>query len=399
MLRKILLSSSLTISLLSATTIDELVKNSFENNYDLKSLDKSIKIAEHQIELSKNWQNPVLSFGANDLWLNDLSSRDKEAMQASFIGISQVIPTGSKLDIKESIAKKNKNIKIEDLEDKKLELESKIYEYAYNIVILEEKYKLLDSYLANIKKLESLYTSLNKYQKATQNEILNSQISSLNINLEKQKLKTMIDNSYLKLEQITYLKIDHIDEKIDIRKVDLSVENEDHPKFKILEEGAKKSQDLANLEGAKKIPDVQLNVAYFQRDEKFNDYVNMSISIPLPIYNTENTARIEAKIDANEKSDKLEQLKHNFSIQTGMLKNSLNNSYENYQLIQKEIIPLKQKIQKNIENYNSFELIKPQESITNLNELITYETKALDELQKYYESYSQLLYFTNKGIK
>ena len=399
MLKKILLSSSLTISLLSATTIDELVKNSFENNYDLKSLDKSIKIAEHQIELSKNWQNPVLSFGANDLWLNDLSSRDKEAMQASFIGISQVIPTGSKLDIKESIAKKDKNIKIEDFEDKKLELESKIYEYAYNILILEEKYKLLDSYLANVKKLESLYTSLNKYQKATQNEILNSQISSLNINLEKQKLKTMIDNSYLKLEQITYLKIDHIDDKIDIKKVDLSVENEEHPKFKILEEGAKKSQDLASLEGAKKIPDVQFNVAYFQRDEKFNDYVNMSISIPLPIYNTENTARIEAKIDANEKNDKLEQLKHNFSIQTGMLKNSLNNSYENYQLIQKEIIPLKQKIQKNIENYNSFELIKPQESITNLNELITYETKALDELQKYYESYSQLLYFTNKGIK
>lgn len=399
MLKRILLSSSLTISLLSATTIDELVKNSFENNYDLKSLDKSIKIAEHQIELSKNWQNPVLSFGANDLWLNDLSSRDKEAMQASFIGISQVIPTGSKLDIKESIAKKDKNIKIEDFEDKKLELESKIYEYAYNILILEEKYKLLDSYLANVKKLESLYTSLNKYQKATQNEILNSQISSLNINLEKQKLKTMIDNSYLKLEQITYLKIDHIDEKIDIRKVDLTVENEEHPKFKILEEGAKKSQDLANLEGAKKIPDVQFNVAYFQRDDKFNDYVNMSISIPLPIYNTENTARIEAKIDANEKNDKLEQLKHNFSIQTGMLKNSLNNSYENYELIQKEIIPLKQKIQRNIENYNSFELIKPQESITNLNELITYETKALDELQKYYESYSQLLYFTNKGIK
>jgi outer membrane protein, heavy metal efflux system len=399
MLKKILLSSSLTISLLSATTIDELVKNSFENNYDLKSLDKSIKIAEHQIELSKNWQNPVLSFGANDLWLNDLSSRDKEAMQASFIGISQVIPTGSKLDIKESIAKKDKNIKIEDLEDKKLELESKIYEYAYNIVILEEKYKLLDSYQANVKKLESLYTSLYKYQKATQNEILNSQISSLNINLEKQKLKTMIDNSYLKLEQITYLKIDHIDEKIDIRKVDILVEDSEHPKFKILEEGAKKSQDLANLEGAKKIPDVQFNVAYFQRDDKFNDYVNLSISIPLPIYNTENTARIEAKIDANEKNDKLEQLKHNFSIQTGMLKNSLNNSYDNYELIQKEIIPLKQKIQKNIENYNSFELIKPQESITNLNELITYETKALDELQKYYESYSQLLYFTNKGIK
>lgn len=396
---KIILTSSLTLSLLSAISIDELVNSTFENSYDLKSVEKSIEVANHQISIAKKWQNPILSMGINDLWINDFSSRNKEAMQASFIGISQVIPTGDKLEIKEKIASKEKNIKFYDFEDKKLELESKINELVYNILLAEEKYRLLEEFEKNLEKLESLYGSLYKYQKATQNEILNSQISSLNINLEKQKLKTMIDNSYLKLEQITYLKIDHIDEKIDIRKVDLSVENEEHPKFKILEEGAKKSQDLANLEGAKKIPDVQFNVAYFQRDEKFNDYVNMSISIPLPIYNTENTARIEAKIDANEKSDKLEQLKHNFSIQTGMLKNSLNNSYENYQLIQKEIIPLKQKIQKNIENYNSFELIKPQESITNLNELITYETKALDELQKYYESYSQLLYFTNKGIK
>jgi outer membrane protein, heavy metal efflux system len=399
MLKKILLSSSLAISLLSATTIDELVKNSFENNYDLKSLEKSINIANHQISLSKNWQNPILSFGANDLWINDLSARDKEAMQASFIGISQVIPTASKLDIKESIAKNDKNIKIEDLEDKKLELESKIYEYAYDILISEEKYKLLDSYEQNIKKLESLYTSLYKYQKATQNEIINSQISSLNINLEKQKLKNLIDNFYLKLEQITYLKIDHIDEKIDIKKIDLLFDNEEHPKFKILEESAKKSNKIAKLESAKKIPDVQVSLAYFQRDDKFNDYVNVAFSIPLPIYNTENTAKLQAKMDANETNDKLEQLKHNFLLQTQMLKNSLNNSYENYKLIQQEIIPLKQKIQKNIENYNSFELIKPQESISNLNELISYETKALDELQKYYENYSQLLYFTNKGIK
>lgn len=399
MLKTILLSSSLAISLLNATTIDELVKNSFDSNYDLKSLDKSIQIANHQIELSKNWQNPILSFGANDLWINDLSSRNKEAMQASFVGISQVIPTASKLDIKESIAKNDKNIKVEDLEDKKLELESKIYEYAYNILISEEKYKLLDSYEQNVKKLESLYTSLYKYQKATQNEIINSQISSLNINLEKQKLKNLIDNFYLKLEQITYLKIDHIDEKIDIKKIDLLLNNTEHPKFKILEESAKKSNEIAKLESAKKIPDVQVSLAYFQRDDKFNDYVNVAVSIPLPIYNTENTAKLQAKVDANETNDKLEQLKHNFLLQTQMLKNSLNNSYENYKLIQQEIIPLKQKIQKNIENYNSFELIKPQESITNLNELITYETKALDELQKYYENYSQLLYFTNKGIK
>ena len=398
-MKKILLCSSLTVCLLSAVTIDELVKNTNENNYDLKSIDKSINIANHQISLSKKWQNPVLSLGLNDLWLNDLSSRDKEAMQASFIGLSQVIPTGSKLEIKEKIAQKDRNIQILNLEDKKLELESKVYEYVYTILLLERKYKLLESYEQNIKKLETLFTSLYQYQKVTQNEILNSQISALDISLQKQNLKNMIDNSYLKLEQITYTKIDKIEENIDIKKINLLSINQEHPKFKTLEEMANKSKNMADLEAEKKIPDVMLNVAYFQRDSKFNDYVNVSVSFPLPIYDTENTARLQAKMNMNETNDKLEQLKHNFSMQSEILKNSLNSSYTNYYLIEEKIIPIKEKIQTNIETYTSFDKIKPQESIKNLNELISYETKAIDELQKYYEAYSQLLYFTNKGIK
>ncbi len=398
-MKKILLCFSLTVCLLSAVTIDELVKNTNENNYDLKSIDKSIEVANHQISLSKKWQNPTLSLGLNDLWLNDLSSRDKEAMQASFIGLSQIIPTGSKLEIKEKIAQKDRNIQILNLEDKKLELESKVYEYVYTILLLEKKYNLLESYEQNIKKLEALFTSLYKYQKVTQNEILNSQISALDIGLQKQNLKNMIDNSYLKLEQITYTKIDKIDENIDIKKINLLTINQEHPKFKTLEEMANKSKNMADLEAEKKIPDLMLNVAYFQRDSKFNDYVNVSVSFPLPIYDTENTARLQAKMNMNETNDRLEQLKHNFSMQGEILKNSLNSSYTNYYLIEEKIIPIKEKIQKNIETYNSFDKIKPQESIKNLNELISYETKAIDELQKYYEAYSALLYFTNKGIK
>lgn len=397
-MKKVLLGLSFSICLLSAVTIDELVKNTNEHNYDLKSIDKSIGIANYQILLSKKWQNPMLSIGLNDLWINDLTTRDKEAMQASFIGFSQVIPTGSKLEIKEKIAQKDRNIQILNLEDKKLELESKIYEYVYTILLLEKKYELLESYEQNITKLEKLFTSLYKYQKASLNEILNTQISALDIDLQKQNLKNMIDNFYLKLEQITYTKIDKINENINIKKINLLDINNDHPKFKSLEEMSNKSKNMALFESEKKIPDLTLNVAYFQRDEKFNDYVNVSVSFPLPIYNTENTARLQANMNMNEINDNLEQLKHNFKIQSEILKNTTNNSYENYKLIEEKIIPIKEKIQENIETYNSFDKIKPQESIKNLNELIVYETKAIDELQKYYEAYSQLIYFTNKGI-
>ena len=394
---RILLSSFLASSLLSAVTIDELVKNSFEKNYDLKSLNKSIQVANEQIKVSKNWENPMLAFKTNNIGLNKPLSNQKEYG----VELSQVIPIGNRLDIEKSIAQKDRNIKEFDLEDKKLELESKIYEYSYNILILEKRYKLIENYLKNIEKLEELYSSLYKYQKASLNEVLNTKVSYLDLKLELDNLKTMIDNLYLNLELISYEKVQTIDENLDIKEINKASINQEliitHPKVKTLEEDSSKYKEMASLEEAKKYSNVTLRVEYMQNDEQ--DYGNITVGIPLPLYKTENINALKAKLNSNETNDKLDSFIHNLSLQINIYLNNLNQSARNYKLIQKEIIPLKQKIQTNIENYNSFELVKPEESINNLNELITYETKALDEALKYYESYSQLIYFTNKGLK
>ena len=394
---RILLSSFLASSLLSAVTIDELVKNSFEKNYDLKSLNKSIQVANEQIKVSKNWENPMLAFKTNNIGLNKPLSNQKEYG----IELSQVIPIGSRLDIEESIALKDRNIKEFDLEDKKLELESKIYEYSYNILILEKRYKLIENYLKNIEKLQELYSSLYKYEKASLNEVLNTKVSYLDLKLELDNLKTMIDNLYLNLELISYEKVQNIDENIDIKEINKASINQEfnlsHPKVQTLQEDSLKYKDMANLEEAKKYSNVTLSVEYMQNQEQ--DYANITVGIPLPLYKTENVNALKAKLNSNETNDKLDSFLHNLSLQSDIYLNNLNQSARNYRLIQKEIIPLKQKIQENIENYNSFDMVKPQESINNINELITYETKALDEALKYYESYSQLIYFTNKGLK
>lgn len=394
---RILLSSFLASSLLSAVTIDELVKNSFEKNYDLKSLNKSIQVASAQIKVSKNWENPMLEFKTYNIGLNKPLSNQKEYG----VELSQVIPIGNRLDIEKSIAQKDRNIKEFDLEDKKLELESKIYEYSYNILILEKRYKLIENYLKNIEKLEELYSSLYKYEKASLNEVLNTKVSYLDLKLELDNLKTMIDNLYLNLELISYEKVQNIDENIDIKEINKASINQElvitHPKVKTLEEDSSKYKEMASLEEAKKYSNVTLSVEYMQNAEQ--DYGNVSVGIPLPLYKTENINALKAKLNSNETNDKLDSFTHNLSLQSDIYLNNLNQSARNYRLIQKEIIPLKQKIQENIENYNSFDMVKPQESIENLNELIKYETKALDEALKYYESYSQLIYFTNRGLK
>ncbi|MCT7565180.1 TolC family protein [Aliarcobacter butzleri] len=393
---KILFSSSLVISLLGAVSIDELVNDSFEKNYDIKSLEKSIEIANHQIAIAKNWENPMIAFKTNEIMFDKPLSNQKEYG----VELSQAIPIGRKLDIEENIAKNDRNIQIYSLEDKKLELESKIYEYSYNILIFEKRYELLNTYQKNLKKLENLNTLLQKYEKATLNEVIDSQISSLDLKLEQENLKNSIDNLYLNLEQITYKKVDSITQNLDIKRIDKEKATSNlssHPQVKTLEENSTKYSQMASLEDAKRFSSVTLSLEYMQNKEQ--DYANVTVAIPLPIYKTENVNRIKAKLNANETNDKLDSLLHNLSLETQIYVNNLNQNVRNYEVIQKEIIPLKQKIQKNIENYNSFEKSNPQDSIKNLNELITYELKALDEVQKYYENYSKLLYYSNKGIK
>ncbi|MDN5125391.1 TolC family protein [Aliarcobacter butzleri] len=393
---KILFSSSLVISLLGAVSIDELVNDSFEKNYDIKSLEKSIEIANHQIAIAKNWENPMIAFKTNEIMFDKPLSNQKEYG----VELSQAIPIGKKLDIEENIAKNDRNIQIYSLEDKKLELESKIYEYSYNILIFEKRYEFLNTYQKNLKKLENLNTLLQKYEKATLNEVIDAQISSLDLKLEQENLKNSIDNLYLNLEQITYKKVDSITQNLDIKRVDKEKATSNlssHPQVKTLEENSTKYSQMASLEDAKKFSSVTLSLEYMQNKEQ--DYGNVTVAIPLPIYKTENVNRIKAKLNANETNDKLDSLLHNLSLETQIYVNNLNQNVRNYEVIQKEIIPLKQKIQKNIENYNSFEKSNPQDSIKNLNELITYELKALDEVQKYYENYSKLLYYSNKGIK
>lgn len=399
MFNKTLLLGFLLISSSNAEMLDEIVNKAYSNNYDLKSIEKSIQLSDENIKLAKKWQNPVLSLGINDIWFNDVFSRDNEPMQTQYIGISQVIPVGNKLQIKEDIQKKDKQINKYIFEDKKLQLKANIYELSLNILILEKKYTLLNNYQNNLSKLQKLYMGLYKYGKATQNEILNTKIANSNINLQKQNIKNNIDNLYLKLEEITYEKIDSINSEIVMEKIALEKSFTNHPKLKILNEKNKKFNKISALELEKERSDIKVNVAYFNRDEKYNDYANISVNIPLSVYKTEKVKALKAKIEAKRALVDIERLKQNFKTKVNILENNMNNSRQNYELIKKSIIPLKRKIQKNLENYNSFDMVKPDVSIKNLNELISYEIKALNEKQKYYTNISKSIYYVQRLSK
>lgn len=396
-MKKVVFTSLIFASYLFGTSIENIVQKSLQNNFDIKSLENSIEIANFQIKQAKNWENPMISFKANDIMLNKNYVNNQKEYG---IELSQAIPIGKKLELEESIAKKDKLLKEQTLQDIKLEFESKIYLYSYTILILENRLKLLNEYQKNLNRLEELYTKLYSYDKVSLNEILNTQISKYDLQIKINELQTTKDNLYLNLEQISYEKIDKIDDSLvlkDINRQQIEEQLIFHPKIQTLQTTSQKYKDTAQLEDAKKFSSVTLALEYMQNKEQ--DYANITMSMPLPIYNTENINKLKANLNTNETNNKLDSQIHNLRLQTKIYLNNLEQYKTNYKILQEKIVPTKQKIQKILEEFVGFDKESLKDNLNSLNELIDYEMKASEQLEKYFENYSELIYYSNKGVK
>ena len=396
-MKKVVFTSLIFASYLFGTSIENIVQKSLQNNFDIKSLENSIEIANFQIKQAKNWENPMISFKANDIMLNKNYLNNQKEYG---IELSQAIPIGKKLELEESIAKKDKLLKEQTLQDIKLEFESKIYLYSYTILILENRLKLLNEYQKNLNHLEELYTKLYSYDKVSLNEILNTQISKYDLQMKINELQTTKDNLYLSLEQISYEKIDKIDDNLvlkDINRQQIEEQLIFHPKIQTLQTTSQKYKDTAQLEDAKKFSSITLALEYMQNKEQ--DYANITMSMPLPIYNTENINKLKANLNTNETNNKLDSQIHNLRLQTKIYLNNLEQYKTNYKILQEKIVPIKQKIQKVLEEFVGFDKESLKENLNSLNELIDYEMKASEQLEKYFENYSELIYYSNKGVK
>ena len=396
-MKKVVFTSLIFASYLFGTSIENIVQKSLQNNFDIKSLENSIEIANFQIKQAKNWENPMISFKANDIMLNKNYLNNQKEYG---IELSQAIPIGKRLELEESIAKKDKLLKEQTLQDIKLEFESKIYLYSYTILILENRLKLLNEYQKNLNRLEELYTKLYSYDKVSLNEILNTQISKYDLQMKINELQTTKDNLYLSLEQISYEKIDKIDDSLVLKNINKQQIEElliFHPKIQTLQTTSQKYKDTAQLEDAKKFSSITLALEYMQNKEQ--DYANITMSMPLPIYNTENINKLKANLNTNETNNKLDSQIHNLRLQTKIYLNNLEQYKTNYKILQEKIVPIKQKIQKVLEEFVGFDKESLKENLNSLNELIDYEMKASEQLEKYFENYSELIYYSNKGVK
>jgi len=268
----------------------ELTSLAYEHNYELKALEAEVQALEKEVDISKIWENPMLSLGVNDIFLNEPLTRNKEA-QNEAISLSQKIPTGGKLDIKESIA-------LQDLAIKKLELRAKKLEMQREIGVLEQSYIRINQDLALVNKYEKVLEDLKNAHLAYNTtsahyvDTLNNAILQKNLAIEKKTLLRDKASIARKLESIIVAHVPEMSAHEGLLPYTLSDEEkllEKSPKLQA--QNIQSNKELLNLryEKANKTPDVTVSVGYNRRESR-NDYAFLSFSVPLPIYGKENAS-------------------------------------------------------------------------------------------------------------
>ncbi len=273
-----------------------LLSLAYEHNHELKALESEIGALEKEVDISTIWENPTLSLGVNDIFLREPLVRGQE-MQNEAISLSQKIPLGGKLGIKESIA-------LQDVAIKKLEYMTKKLEMQQEIALLEKNYERVLSDMALVEKYEKILEDLRNAHLAynTTNahyvDTLNNTILQKSLMIEKKSLYKEKASIERKLESIiatTLPTLTPANKPLNYGLVNEEKLLDKAPKLQL--KNLQSTKELLNLkyEKATKIPDVMVSIGYNRRQSR-DDYAFIGFEIPLPIYGKEGLSIQKAQL-------------------------------------------------------------------------------------------------------
>ena len=370
-----------------AEDIDTLIQKAYENSFSLKVMQKDVQINQDSVKSADSWDNPVLSAGITDVMLDDISDRSLEPMQTQFVAFSQMISLSNKKSISKTIAEDFTTLSKLRIEDKKAQIASKITLLAYQSVIIDERLKLISQKRRNLKKIK-------KFQRAYQQ----SETNLLDVDLKLLKLQNIEETLLYKKEEIKqsiekFTVTPVLDINLSLKPKTLQpIEIEDHPKAALLKQRIILQQNKADLQKAKKTPDLKVSGGYYQRDAR-DDYLNLSFSIPLLIRGKEDIEISKAKLAVLRTKEELNQLKNSFEKEIKTLLKKFDSSMNIYHRFIKELIPKQRKITRLLKTKNRVGKADMIQVIKSQNLTLALRELSLDALSSHFRAYSKLRYY------
>lgn len=282
---RILLFIFLFLHNIYGDTLEQIIETALRNNPSLKSISEKIDANSFKIDSSDSLQNPEISLTTNTL-------ESSQAMSQTNITLKQKIPYLSKLSNKKEVAKADTNILFTSLDKAKSSLVYEIKSTAYKIWEIKEIYKSIEEYEKLVKKsikLSESYSSVNNSQHI---DIMNAELSLLELKVKKSELSSQIDSLYANLSYLCASDIKNLEISLSIK--DIPTQNELRETLKnnfdieLKNKEIQKQKTNVNLADVNGYPDFMLIGGYSYRSE-FDNFFNIGIGVTLPIYGKESS--------------------------------------------------------------------------------------------------------------
>lgn len=286
----IILYILLTLSIVQAQSIEQLIKQSLRKHPSLQTIEYRLSLMDERIAISQNLSNPELSFSINDIQFGDFYSRDLEPMQYQAINFKQKFPWFGKLDARKTYMQTQRSFILNSYESAKVKLAEEIRMTAYTLKELEERIKILNRYKAVAQQNIELYTSYASTQISSHTNSMSASLMLSKIKVRSQRYKAILKTQKAKLKYLVQSNVNTISNPLTINKP-RSLQNylsrlHNNPKYHMTQSQKNIASANKAIQDLKITPDPYVNVGYFNRQE-FPDYASVTVGFSLPLYGTE----------------------------------------------------------------------------------------------------------------
>ena len=303
-MKKTTIILALSLSL-QAQTLQETIDYSIQNNYQLQILEEESSIVLEQKEIVSLWDDPVLKAGINDLQSDKPFSRNVEAMQNQFVGLSQTIPLSKKLEVASQIEDEKVNVLEQRAEALKVNIAFGIRKAFITAANSKSTLSILDEYIAFLNTPMDLLIKLSSVERNSVDKYIKTQLLQKSYQLQRENALQRIGIAKEQVELIGNLKMDEFSDEVMLQNLhEQSLEillakiSEQSPELGIataLKGVASKGIALAR---EKEQADITVTGGYYQRFDR-NDYVSFSVAYPLYAHGKQEKQRVQALKRAN----------------------------------------------------------------------------------------------------
>jgi outer membrane protein TolC len=327
---------------LGAVTLDAVIEQALHTHGSLQAIEERLNAEDHRISATRNFANPEIAFALNDIQFDDISDRAREPMQTTSVMLKQKFPSFGKRDAATQYSRARKKVTASTLEEAKVKLVEQIKVTAYSIWEAEEELRVIDQYMQVTRQSIDLNTAYTSTRTTSHMGIMSAELALSKLKIKKQRYQSRRKALYAKLGYLAAQPVANLEIELHVQqpaKMAFYLSQLTNNRGYAMESSeATAAQSRVKVEELSGNVDPALQVGYFYRQE-FKDYVNVALSMALPIYGSESdnteAAREMALSAASMRRDYLERLKGEMAGHYAQLEEA----YSIYSIIREESMP------------------------------------------------------------